>query len=196
MDKDFQTSFIPKKPLAEERVVRERPVNIFSFFATVIFFASLVSGAGVYFYKIVLTRQVAEMNTSLERAKEAFEPGLILDLQNLDKRLNSSKEILANHLVLSPLFKTLQDLTLKSVRFTKFDYSALSEQGISIKLSGQARSYTSVALQSDALAKNKYIKDPVFSNLNLDDRGNVTFDLSFMVDPSFLRYQSLASNNQ
>lgn len=195
MDNNFQTSFIPKKPLVEERVVREKSVNIFSFLATIIFFASLVAAGGVYFYKIVLTKDVAAMSEQLNLAKEAYDPKLITELQNLDKRINASEEILSNHIVLSPLFKSLQQVTLKSIRFTKFDYSISSENGggILVKMVGQTSSqggYNAIALQSDLLAKNKYIKDPVFSNLNLDEKGAVTFDLSFTVDRSFLSYGS------
>ncbi len=39
--------------------------------------------------------------------------------------------------------------------------------------------------------KNKYITDPVFSNLNLDDKGRVGFDLTFNVDPTFVNYKDM-----
>lgn len=196
MDNDFQTSFIPKKPLAEERVIREKPVSIFSLVATIAFFVTLISTGGVYFYKITLTKQVAGQTASLERAKAAFEPSLVDVLQTLDKRINASKEILANHLTTSPVLKSLEDLTLKSVRFTKFDYQVSKESGIKIDvtMSGQAKSYTSIALQSDKLGENKYIKNVVFSNLVLDAQGNVGFDLKFSVDPAFVMYGSTIGN--
>ena len=53
-------------------------------------------------------------------------------------------------------------------------------------MSGLAIGYRSVALQSDLFAQNKNLIDPVFSNLTLDDKGNVLFDLEFSVDPSLL----------
>ncbi len=196
MDDNFQTSFIPKKPLAEERVIQERPVSIFSLVATIAFFVTLISAGGVYFYKITLTNQVASQTASLERAKAAFEPSLVETLQTLDKRINASKEILANHITASPILKSLEDLTLKSVRFTKFDYEISKDGGtkIDVTMTGQARSYTSIALQSDMLGQNKYIKNVVFSNLVLDAQGNVGFDLKFSVDPAFVMYGSTISN--
>jgi hypothetical protein len=48
-----------------------------------------------------------------------------------------------------------------------------------------------VALQSDLFAQNKNLIDPVFSNLTLDDKGNVDFDLEFSVDPSFINYKKV-----
>jgi hypothetical protein len=198
MDQQFQTSFIPKKPLTEERVatptrVASASVNIFTFLATIIFFASLISAAGVYLYKLSLTKSVASAKTSLERARSAFEPTLIANMQKLDKRLISSNELLGSHLSLSPVFKSLQDLTLKSVRFTKFSYAITKDGGtkIEIKMSGQtspAGGYTSIALQSDKLGENKYIRDPIFTNLVLNDKGGVNFDLTFSVDPTFVSY--------
>ena len=190
MDKEFQTSFIPKKPLAEERVVRERPVSIVTFLATIIFFATIVAGVGAYGYQVILAKQVKEMSASLETAKGAFEPTLLADLQTLDKRINASSDILTNHIAVSPIFRALQDLTLRSVRFTKFSYNFSKDGDIEVKMSGLSPNYNyiTLALQSDVLAENKYIKNPVFSNLNLDEKGNVTFDLSFSVDASFVRY--------
>lgn len=191
MDKEFQTSFIPKKPLAEERTSTRHPVSVLNFIVTIVFIFSIVAAVGTYFYKVTLAKKVDNMNEQLALAKDRFEPALISDMQTLDRRLNASEQILANHIIVSPIFKSLQDLTLKSVSFTKFDYS-IGETGtkeITVLMSGKATGYDAIALQSDALSQNKYIKDPVFSNLNLDDKARVTFDLSFIVDPTFVNYQ-------
>ena len=192
MDKEFQTSFIPKKPLTEDRVVSDRPVSIVTFLATIVFFATLVAGVGAYGYKVILTKQVKGMSDSLDLAKNAFEPALLADLQVLEKRINASQEILSNHITVSPIFRSLQELTLRSIRFTKFNYTFAKDGGIEIKMSGLSPNYNyiTLALQSDLLVKNKYINNPVFSNLNLDEKGNVTFDLAFSVDSSFVKYGS------
>ena len=58
-------------------------------------------------------------------------------------------------------------------------------------MSGLAVGYRSIALQSDLLAKEKNFIDPVFSNLVLDEKGNVLFDLEFSVDPSFVDYKQM-----
>ena len=58
-------------------------------------------------------------------------------------------------------------------------------------MNGVAVGYRSVALQSDLFPKNRNIIDPVFSNLVLDERGNVTFDLDFSVDPTFVDYKEM-----
>ena len=57
-------------------------------------------------------------------------------------------------------------------------------------MSGQARNYAYVALQSDVLGKNKYIPQHIFSDLNLDGSGNVTFNLFAVISPTLLSYKS------
>ena len=87
---------------------------------------------------------------------------------------------------------------MESVRFTKFSYDLGTEDkpSISIKMSGVAIGYRSIALQSDLFAKNQNLIDPVFSNLVLDNSGNVIFDLDFSVDPAFVNYkQTLMTQN-
>lgn len=130
------------------------------------------------------------MEKDLTIAKNRFEPAKINQLQILDRRLSASSEILHDHISISPVFQALSEITMKSVRYTKFSYD-LGESGndnVMIKLTGVATGYRSVALQSDLFSENKNMIDPVFSNLALDDKGNVTFELAFSVDPSFVDY--------
>ncbi|MBP6855125.1 MAG: hypothetical protein KBC29_02700 [Candidatus Pacebacteria bacterium] len=198
MDKDFQTSFIPKKSLAEERVTTRRPASLLVFFATLVFFASLASAAGVYFYRASLVKQVEAMSSQLDKARARFEPSLITDLEDLDRRLSASESVISNHTVISPIFETLETLTLKTIRYTSMDYEIDKENGgaVNIKLRGQSSSgYTPIALQSDMFLQNKYIIDPIFSNLLVDASGKVNFDLEFTVDPTYLSYTEFVNRS-
>lgn len=195
----FQTSFIPKKALNEERPVRTRPVSLFLFLATILFVASIASAGFVYFTEAGLKRGVAGMRSDLDAAAAAFESDFIADLQELDRRIASSKKILENHISISPIFESLQTLTLKSVQFTKFEYKITgsgASASIDVKMSGKTDEYESLALQSDSLTKNKYFKDPIFSNLNIDEKGNVLFELTFKVDPNLVLYGEAAKRLQ
>jgi len=191
MDQNFQTSFIPKKPIVEERPRSGKPVGFILVISVLIFLSMVSSAGGVYFYKSIVTKNIAEMEKNLNIAKNRFEPSKITQLQVLDKRLKASHEILSKHIAVSPIFKALSEITMKSVRYTRFGYDvgASKESRIVIKLSGQASRYSSVALQSDLFKKNKNLIDPIFSNLALDDKGNVLFDLEFSVDPHFVDYK-------
>ncbi len=191
MEQDFQTSFIPKKPMIEERPISSRPIGLFTIISIFIFFTLIVATGALYFYNGVLAKNITQMENDLSLAKDRFEPSKIVQLQVLDKRLIASNEILANHVAISPIFNALQAITMKTIGYTKFsyDFDGSANAKIIVKMSGTAIGYTSIALQADLFSKNKYLIDPVFSNLSLDDKGNVTFDLNFSVDPNFIDYK-------
>lgn len=193
MDTNFQTSFIPKKPLAEDRVPVVARTSLFSFISTLIFFGALASAAGMYFYESSLTKSIATNSASLSAARNSFEPTLITKLKTLDRRLADANLLLNNHVAVSPIFAALQATTLKSVQFTKFSYITPTDPTapVVVHMSGKARDYSSIALESDQLATNKNIHNPIFSNLALDDRtGMVSFDLVFSVDADLVRFTS------
>ena len=196
MDQNFQTSFIPRKPIVNERVVSSRPVGILLVASILILFTVLLATGGLYIYKGVLTKNIAAQADSLNLAQSRFEPDKINELQTLDKRLRAATEIMSNHINITPVFDALDQVTLKSIRYTKFSYdlgSNSSSSNVVIKMSGQAQSYKAIALQADMFSSNtitnKNFIDPVFSNLTLDQSGNVLFDLEFSVDSSFVNYQ-------
>ena len=191
MEPNFQTSFIPKKPIVDERVPMARPVGVLLIASIFILFTVLLATGGLYFYKGIVTKNLADQQANLTLAQNRFEPSKITELQTLDKRLRASTEILSKHISITPIFTVLQDLTMKSVRYTKFSYDVGTGQNITVdvKMSGQAIGYRSIALQSDLFAQNKNIINPVFSNLTLDNSGNVIFDLEFSVDPGFVNYK-------
>lgn len=202
MEPNFHTSFIPKKPVVQERVAPVRFIGFFSIVAIFILFSALLFTLGLYFYKGVLIKNIADMVNTLNLAKDRFEPSKITEFQILDKRLQASSEILSRHIVATPIFEALSLITMKTVRYTKFSYdlgSASASQNadqknnkVSVKMSGIAIGYRSIALQADLFNTKdigKNFIDPVFSNLTLDDKGNVLFDLQFSVDPSFVDYK-------
>src|SRR3989338_2443351 len=189
MEQNFQTSFIPKKPMIEERVVKTRSIGLLNVLSVFILFTILLVTVGLYFYKGIVIKSITQMENTLNLAKNRFEPAKIAELQVLDRRLRASSEILSKHIAVTPIFKALQAITMKTVRYTKFSYDFGQDKKIFIQMNGMAIGYRSVALQSDLFTKNKNLIDPVFSNPTLDDKGNVLFDLEFSVDQSFVGYK-------
>lgn len=196
MDQTFQTSFIPRKPVVEVDNNKSKSFGFFLFFGLFIFFTTIVLYIGMYFYKQTFTKEIANKEASLTEAKDRFEPAKIVELKSLNKRLDAADEILNNHIAISPVFKLLEIITLKKVRYTQFDYNINSEKEnlVEIRLSGVAENYRTVALQADLLSRdervNKYIIDPIFSNLTPDGKGNIVFDLKFTVDKALVNYKN------
>jgi hypothetical protein len=198
MEQNFQTSFIPKKPIVSETSnfsasSEGKSVGIFMIIGIFLFITVALAGVGMYFYKDILNKNVLQMERDLVLAKNRFEPEKINELQRLDKKLSAANEILKNHVAISPIFEKLNAITLKSIRYTKFSYEFDRTQNsrVLVSMSGVATGYRGIALQSDMFTKERYFIDPVFSNLSLDERGNVLFDLEFLVDPAFVDYKQL-----
>ncbi len=191
METRFQTSFIPKKALEETKKTSPHGVGIFSLLSYVIFIAAITLAAGTFLYSRYLGGIITKKDASLAKAKDAYEPALIDELSRLNGRIEASKEVLNNHVALSSFFDVLGQSTLKTVRFSSFSYSLGADGKVIISMEGQAESFGSIALQSDFFGKSKYIKNAIFSNLNLDRNGNVTFNLNATVDPSLIAYETV-----
>ncbi len=189
MDQNFQTSFIPKKPVIHERTEAKRPIGLLAVFSGLVLVSVLVAYGGVYFYKNSLTQSIQSKQKALELARNRFEPGRLSELKTLDRRIKAAGSILENHVSPSPIFKILEDTTMKTIRYTSFSYELKENKTVFVKLTGEANGYRSIALQSDLLSENKDILDPVFSNLALDTKGNVLFDLTFSVDSGLVSYK-------
>jgi len=198
MEQNFQTSFIPKKPIIKERVISSRPVDPLLVIALFILFTVLLATGGLYFYKSLTDNTIETMKGDLGRAQKRFEPSKIAELQILDKRLRAGNEVLSGHVAVTPIFLALEKMTMKTIRFTSFDYTLPDSFGapVLVHMSGEAAGYRDIALQSDLFADNKNFIDPVFSNLTLDQKAHVLFDLDFSVDSSLLNYKSIVARSR
>jgi len=64
------------------------------------------------------------------------------------------------------------------------DISFNESRDIVATLSGESDGYRSIALQSQALAKNTSLKNIIFSNFVVNPRGRVSFNVSFIIPRS------------
>lgn len=155
--------------------------------STLIFAVSVISAAGVFLYKFYLNQRIAGMEAGLESVRADIAEGGVEELIKLDSRIISTQTLINNHRIISPLFRFLESSTPKTVRFTEFNFS-VTEKGPELTLGGVARGYADLALQAELINQNNQFKDPIFSDLNLDQNGNVAFSLKLSVDPLLLSY--------
>lgn len=196
MENSFQTSFIPKKPITSSVSAKE-PKSLFSIIATFLLVASLIGTAGLYVYKSYLAKQKESSSSSLTLIRDSFEKDTIDELDLFNKRTEASKQILNSHIVLSPMFNLLGEITIPSIQYTKLEQQA-NGAGFLVKIEGVARDYRAIALQSDMFngVKGRSFKNVVFSNLAKDKSNNITFNLEFDVDPSILSYENNGTIDQ
>jgi hypothetical protein len=197
MEPKFQSSFIPKGPLATTgtatRISRDSGHSILGTLAVFVFTFAILLSLGVFGYEFYLKANISKMTGNLATAKQSLEPETIQKIADLDGRIISTKDLLENHIVLSPLFDYLESSTLKSVRFTQFQYLT-TDKGLELTMRGQARGYGAVALQSEIFNKSPYFRNPIFADLDLDDKGNVTFSFKANLDPSIVSYKKGVAN--
>ena len=193
MEPKFQSSFIPKGPITATASSismgqREKGKGLFYSLSLVIFGISIVLAMGVFGYKYYLKYSIKQMGNDLENARATLQPELIDELTRLDNRLVSAKELIAKHQILLPLFEFLEVSTAKAVRFNDFTY-LMTDGGLELTMKGEARGYTALAFQADVFNKSQYFKGSIFSDLNLNDKGDVNFTLRTMVDPALVSYK-------
>lgn len=191
MDNEFQTTFIPKKPLAEERVkssAAKRPLGIFTMLATLIFVITLLVFGGFFLYERSLSTQIESSRESLKRAEAAFEPSLIVELQELDTRLRTANTLLSQHISVSPIFKILENNTLKSVQYNDLAYTFEGEKG-TLEMTGIARRYQAIAEQSVLFGENRFISDHIFSDFSLTEEGLVSFSVVLTISPELVYFE-------
>jgi hypothetical protein len=193
MEPKFQSSFIPKGPVTSSTTVgiptgrKTKERSFFSFLAIVIFIISVLLALGMFGYKFYLKYRIETMSADLEKARVAIQPDIIRELTRLDNRIVSTKELISEHRVLTPLFEFLEISAPRTVRFTDFRYTTTDKDTV-LTLKGEARGYAALALQADIFDKSQYFHNSIFSDLNLNTRGDVSFSLTASVDPNLVSY--------
>lgn len=191
MEPQFRTSFVPKKPVntTVRKTARRVPLGLLFVLTLVAFLAAIVLAIVIFLYQQYLGNSIARKGQELEAARATFEPALIQELTRLDARLETADTLLNRHTALTRLYAFLENNTLQNVQFRNFRYNMLPDGNIVLSMGGRARSFASVALQSDVFGSSDVIRSPVFENLNVDDTGDVVFDLAAFVDPQFILYR-------
>ena len=196
MDNSFQTSFIPKKPV-DDVIKRDHKLDLFTLISVLILVLVVLASAGLYVYKVYLTKQKEALLVSLKESQSSFEQETIAKLESFDKRTSAVKDILSKHKVLTPLFDTLGEITISNIQYTKFIHEE-EEGSLNVEIEGIAKDYTSIAQQSEIFngTKGRFFKDVVFSDLTKSETGNtIQFKLKFSVDPNLLSYEKSLSDN-
>ncbi len=193
MDPKFKTSFIPKQ---EIRTMGTRPASGFrysmlSIVGFVLFFISVALAISVFLYQKTLIKNIDTMNAELVATRNKFEPSLISEMLKIDKRLETTKGLLNSHQAATLVFGLLEQKTLKSIRFTSFQYSTSPTGLLTIDLKGEASNFSAIALQSDVFDAEPKLLDPAFSGLNLDEKGSVEFDFKASLNKSDFLYKEV-----
>ncbi len=203
MEPVVATSFIPKRPVSTEPVStphKSAAVGLLSFITIIVVIGTVLAFGGVYLYQQSLVSKKTQLQTSITQAQDGLGSSFVSDMKRLSNRINGVKTLLQNHVVVSPIFAALQATTLQSVQYKSFTYEFTTDPGTKTKLvqvhiEGVAKNYATLALQSDAFAKSTIIRNPIFSDLTVEDKTQqIDFKLLFTVNPSDLSYQTFINS--
>lgn len=202
MDKETQTSFIPKTVLSRSAGVMPQTISLSTVVSVLVFILSFALWGGTYAYKRLLDRfinapcagtaaasvvsaQSCGLRASIVRARQDLDQATTVYLKRLNDKLLIGQELVNSHRTLLPVFAMLEELTLPSVYYTRF---SLVDKTATIE--GRASSYEDIAVQTQVFARNQgRIKSFIFSDLDLDGFGNVVFKLVLNVEPELISHQ-------
>lgn len=204
METKFQTSFIPKKPVAMSGQSQSGGMSLLLLVSMIVFLVSLGLAGYIYLEKNLLIKNISTDVSNIEQNKSGLTSDAVTieSLVQLNSRINVSKDLLSRHVAVSPIFNFLQQTTLKNVRFKNFTFSAADKDAsgvnkVSVQMSGNAADWETVASQADEFGKSGWrniISEPKISNLTLNADGSISFLFVAYVSPSFLVYGNNINN--
>jgi len=171
---------------------KHKSMGTIFFVSLLLFLVAAGFSGGLFLYNGYVQNNIDKKKKELEQARANFAPAQIQELQRLNVRIDTVKELLNRHIATSQLFSILEQNTLKTVQFDDLQFLALPDGNATLAIKGTANSFASLALQSDVLGKVKEIRNPMFSGLNLDQEGNAVFSLDASVDRDALSYRKIA----
>ncbi|MEK7650651.1 MAG: hypothetical protein AAB364_02165 [Patescibacteria group bacterium] len=207
MDKDTQTSFIPKSVLSRNTEVIPHTVSLTTVVSVLVFILAFALWGGTYAYKRLLDRSInapctdsslagigaqsCGLQASITRARQDLDQATTIYLKRLNDKLLIGQDLANTHRTLLPVFTMLEELTLPSVYYTRFSLVADAAT-----IEGRASSYEDIAVQTQIFARDQgRIKSFIFSDLDLDGFGNVIFKLVLNVEPEVTSYSRTLSAN-
>jgi hypothetical protein len=153
------------------------------------------AAGGLYVYKNKLDSDILAVNKTILEKKGDLHVENINTWKRLDERIKISKQLMQSHIATSLLFKFLEDQTMRRIQFTALTMGP-GISGFNVSIKGVTDSYATLALQADVLGSesvSKYLKNPLISDVALDDRGQVTFGINATIDPGLISYSELVN---
>ncbi len=192
MEPKFQNSFIPKRPVVSGQgssiPTRRKQASFFGVIVTLVFLIMLAAVGGVFGYTKYLESDISVKKDALNVAVGDVNLEEIHALLVADTQLKSAASLLQGHLMPTRFFEHLEDLTLHSIQFTDFSYTAYPGKNAHIQMSGTSNSYSSLALQSDVFAQDDQVVSALFSSFDLSDTGRVTFEVDMEINNTLTSY--------
>lgn len=199
MAASFQSgpSFIPKSTLERPTESTTSAVGLLFVISLMLFLISAIIFGSTMLYKSLIYNEInatcdatgdgtqsCGLKATVERERHNIDQLTIMALQRLDKKLAAVGKLVEQHKDLLRVFKLLEQNTLPTIGYTSFAYSPKN-----ITLDGKALSFEDIAVQSQVFTeakRNNQLVEFMFSDLDQDDKGNIKFKLTLVINPELI----------
>ena len=186
MERKFQTTFIPKKPISGSFEVKRREhVSAFLGASVILALITLGLAAGFYFWGKTIGDSIISLDGKINDARKLLDENSFIAFQKLNDRVKSAKSILAGRYSYFDFLSYLERAMLKNISVISLTVKKASGE-YTAELDGEALSFQAVALQSDEFAKHPAVKKAIFSDLGMDKTRRVVFQVALAIDPPLI----------
>lgn len=189
-----KVSFIPKSSLVRGSASSPFSMSksILEVLAVVALIGSVGAYAAFYFNNSSIVQEIASKTAEITNIQTKL--GQSTEIENAKKfraRTILAQNLLAQHIVVSPVFNFLAQNTVDSVVYDGFAFKRTDNIG-TVELTGRAPSYGVLAAQADALRSNvsKELSSFVVTNVTLDPMGTIIFGFTLVFKPDYLLYSN------
>ncbi len=186
---NIPSSFVPhEKSIVRSKVSESGLGNIFGFLSYTVLGIVFVIAIGLFFYGRVLASDKVAKNTELAKVEASIDPATVNSFVHLRERLDSSRELLANHIALSGFLSTIQSLLPSTTRFSSLHILVSSSGDARVEGSGVAKSFNALAATSASFGADGRIKDAIFSKMAVHNNNSVSFGFSATLNPKIIMF--------
>ncbi len=150
---------------------------------------SVVASLGVFGFGEYLKSVEKSKSAQLAEAEASISGEAVEDFIRSRDRFIAADGILDAHVAISNFFTLLEDITLVNVRYSGFNFGTLEDGTAEITLSGTARSFNALAAQSAIFSKEQDIRRAIFSGIDVDEDGTVSFEITAELDRDLLAFR-------
>jgi hypothetical protein len=181
------TSFVPKQPVSPGNKRYSAGTNVLLIISLVVLGIAVFISAGVFLYSAYLASVEKTKGDELVSAQNSVSADTLTQFIRLRDRLNASKTILSQHVMLSQFFSLLENITVQNVHFSSLQVTVAADRSAQISMLGEARSFNALAAESSTFAAQKNIKSAIFSGIAVDSKtGTVTFTVNAALAPGLV----------